>query len=308
MQEKKNKRLLLSLIVLLLATAVIFWFGKKDNTYDIDENIFRQADLKAVNEVVLESPSGKIDLKYMGSAWQVNGTYNADRNMIEVLFATLREARPKRPVVASQRDSIGKAMAQHGVKVSLISGGNIVEEFFAAGNDQKTQAYFKATSGDVPYIMTIPGYRVYVSGIFELPASGWRDKYVFGFNWRNFKNLEARFPNHDADNFLVEMDESFFGIKGVETDTAKINNFLDAVSLLTVDEYIEPTPRLDSVTKATAPLLTLTITDIADKKYSLKIFPPDRTGQFLGLVENDWALLHENKIRTILHPKRYFVK
>jgi hypothetical protein len=104
------------------------------------------------------------------------------------------------------------------------------------------------------------------------------------------------------------MDESFFGIKGVETDTAKINNFLDAVSLLTVDEYIEPTPRLDSVTKATAPLLTLTITDIADKKYSLKIFPPDRTGQFLGLVENDWALLHENKIRTILHPKRYFVK
>ncbi len=42
--------------------------------------------------------------------------------------------------------------------------------------------------------MNIPGYRVYVSGIFELDESGWREKRVFAFNWQNFQKLDAHFP------------------------------------------------------------------------------------------------------------------
>ena len=306
MQEKKNKRLLITLVVLLAATAATVWYGKRDNTFEVDETLFRKADLREVNEVVLQSPAGKVNLKYLGSAWKVNESYNADRNMIEVLFATLGQAIPKRPVAQSQQDSISKVIEQHGVKVSLISGGKTVEEFFAGGNEAKTQAYFKGVGAGTPYVMSIPGYRVYVSGIFELNEKGWRDKYVFGFNWRNFKNLEARFPNHEADNFLVEMDGNFFGIKGVQTDTAKMNNFLDAVSLLTVDEYIDPSPTLDSLSQKD-PLFILTITDIAEKKYELKIFSSG-SRQFFGQLGNDWSVLHENKIRAILHPKRYFLK
>jgi hypothetical protein len=306
MQEKRNKRLLITLVVLLAATAATVWYGKRDNTFEVDDTIFRKADLREVNEVVLQSPAGKIDLKYLGSAWKVNEVYNADRNMIEVLFATLGQAKPKRPVAQSQQDSISKAIEKSGVKVSLISGGKTVEEFFAGGNEAKTQAYFKSVEAGTPYVMSIPGYRVYVSGIFELNEKGWRDKYVFGFNWRNFKNLEARFPKREADNFLVEMDDNFFGIKGVQTDTAKMNNFLDAVSLLTVDEYIDPSPTLDSLSQKD-PLFVLTITDIAEKKYELKIFSAD-SRQFFGQVGNDWSVLHENKIRAILHPKRYFLK
>lgn len=306
MQEKKNKRLLITLVVLLAATAATVWYGKRDNTFEVDETIFRKADLREVNEVVLQSPAGKVNLKYLGSAWKVNEVYNADRNMIEVLFATLGQAKPKRPVAQSQQDSIGNAIEQNGVKVSLISGGKTVEEFFAGGNEAKTQAYFKAVGAGIPYVMSIPGYRVYVSGIFELNEKGWRDKYIFGFNWRNFKNLEVRFPNHEADNFRVEMEDNFFGIKGVQTDTARMNNFLDAVSLLTVDEYIDPSPMLDSLSK-NDPLFILTVTDIAEKKYELKIFSPG-SRQFFGQMGNEWCVLHENKIRAILHPKQYFLK
>lgn len=306
MQEKKNKRLLVLLVVLLAATAVTFWYGKRDNTFEVDETLFKKADLREVNEVVLQSPAGKVDLKYMGSAWKVNEQYNADRNMIEVLFATLGQAKPKRPVAQSQQDSLSKVIEKSGVKVSLISGGKTVEEFFAGGNEAKTQAYFKSVGAGSPYVMSIPGYRVYVSGIFELTEKGWRDKYIFGFNWRNFKNLATSFPNQPADDFLVEMDDNFFGIKGVQTDTAKMNNFLDAVSLLTVDEYIDPTPALDSLSKKD-PLMILTITDIADKKYILKIFSGS-SQQFFGQIKSDWSVLHENKIKAILHPKRYFLK
>lgn len=306
MQEKKNKQLLVLLVVLLAVTAATFWYGKRDNTFEVDETIFQKADLREVNEVVLQSPAGKVDLKYMGSAWKVNEQYHADRNMIEVLFATLREAKPKRPVAQSQQDSISNVIEKSGVKISLISGGKTVEEFFAGGNEAKTQAYFKGVGAGTPYVMSIPGYRVYVSGIFELTEKGWRDKYIFGFNWRNFKNLTAHFPNREAEDFVVEMDDNFFGIKGVQTDTAKMNNFLDAVSLLTVDEYIDPSPTLDSLAQKD-PLMILTITDIADKKYVLKIFSAE-SRQFFGQIDNDWSVLHENKIKAILHPRRYFLK
>ncbi|WP_333819374.1 DUF4340 domain-containing protein [Ohtaekwangia sp.] len=306
MQEKKNKLLLLTLVALLAATAGIYWYGNRDTSLQVDKDIFHYNDLKSVNEIVLESSKGKVDLKFLGSAWRVNNTYNADRAMIEVLFATLLKAEPKRPVATSLQDSVSRAIEKEGVKVSLMVGSNKVEEFYAGGNDRKTQAYFKK-SGETPYIMTIPGYRVYVSGIFELPENGWRDKYVFGFNWRNFKSLEAQFPASHADDFKVQMDDNFFGITGVETDTARLNNYLDAVSLLTVDEYVTPTAELDSLGK-TSPMLTLVVRDIADHDYSLKIFSPTKKRQFFVQSNDAWALLQENKIRTLLHPKRYFSK
>ncbi|HEY9045433.1 MAG TPA: DUF4340 domain-containing protein [Ohtaekwangia sp.] len=306
MQEKKNKRLLLTLIALLLVTGGIYWYGKRNTSFQVDKDTFHYADLKSVNEIILESPAGKVDLKFMGSAWRVNNTYNADRAMVEVLFATLLKAEPKRPVAISLQDSVGKAVEKNGVKVSLLVGSNVVEQFYAGGNDRKTQAFFRK-AGETPYIMTIPGYRVYVSGIFELPENGWRDKYVFGFNWRNFKNLEANFPASPTDNFLVQMDDNFFGVTGIESDTAKLNNYLDAVSLLTVDEYVTTTPELDSLGK-TKPVMTLTIRDIGDHEYSLRIFPPIKKQKYFVQSGDAWAVLQENKIRGLLRPKRYFGK
>ena len=52
--------------------------------------------------------TGNVTLKYNGSRWKVNDEFNADPIMIDVLFATLQQAEPRRPLAASLKDSVAE--------------------------------------------------------------------------------------------------------------------------------------------------------------------------------------------------------
>lgn len=306
MQEQKNKRLAISLLVLVGITVAAYWLSTAERTENIDKDLFRVTDLKTADRVVLESANGNVALTFNGSRWKVNDRYDADRDMIEVLMATLREAEPKRPVATSVQDSLSAQLDKNGVKVSVWAGGQPLKRFTAGGNELKTQAYFKDEQTGQVYVMTIPGYRVYVAGILELTENQWRDKYAFAFNWRNFVSLQAEFPDKPAENFKVAMQGNLFGIEGLaRTDTAKLNSFLDQVSLLTVNEYLEPGKYTDSLTQV-KPLMTITVQDIAKREYSLSIFR-DGTSMVPGLLQKkQGAVFNRLKIQPILRPKSFF--
>lgn len=309
MQEKKNKRLAIILCLLLAVTATVYWFGRADHQYTVDKNLYHNFDLKTIDQITLESKDGKVDLKFNGSRWKVNGQYDADANMIDVLFATLQKAEPKRPIANSLQDSTNKALTQNGVKVNLFTTGQSVYSFVAGGNDQKTQAVFKGDKDDQSYQVIIPGYRVYVSGIFELQEKDWRNKLVFGFNWRNFQQLDASFADKPQDDFIVAMDKEFFGVKGLaQTDTTKLNEFMDHLFQLTVDEYELATSATDSLFGGKV-IMQVTVKDIANRTYTLQLFPFDKTrNQFPGLINGtDRAVFAVEKIREIFKPKRFFV-
>ena len=309
MLEKKNKRQFMILVALVSATAIVYWLGGTDDGYAVDIDIFRKFDAKAIDEVELTSPNGAVALKYTGSRWTVNDEYGADPGMIDVLFATLQQAEPRRPMASAAQDSLAAYIRQNGVKVSLISANEAQESFFAGGNATRSQAYFMDDDG-VVYLMTIPGYRVYVSGIFELDANGWRNKFVFGFNWRNFQRMEVNFPGRSTDNFVVAMDDKFFSIPGMtQVDTTKLNDFLDDVSLLTVQEYQVGGKQLDSLAKIN-PLVDILVNDVARKEYRLQLFPPlGTTGQYMGLINgSQWASFPDGPIKRIVRPRSFFGK
>ena len=310
MQERKNKRLFILLLVLLSATAAVFWFGRERSQYEVDPTLFKNYDVKGIDEILLESPEGKISLKYVGARWRVNDQFMANTDMIDVLFATLQQAVPKRPVALSLQDSVSKSLKVSGVKVSLRSAGESKEIFYAGGNSSKTQAFFVNENTEIPYVMTIPGYRVYVSGIFEIAESTWRDRFVFGFNWRNFQRLEVSFHEKPENNFAIAMDDGYFGIEGLtKVDTAKLNDFLDNVSLLVVDDYSPTDASRDSLAK-TPPVVSFLVKDIARKEYLLQLYPP--TGprdQFRGLINrSQWATFSAKAISEIILPRKFFVK
>jgi hypothetical protein len=310
MQEKRNKTLSILLVVLLGITASVYWFGQSDSGYEVDPAIFKQYDLNTIDEVLLESPSGKIVLKYEGARWKVNEKFNANSDRINVLFATLQQAEAKRPVASSLRDSITDVLQKTGVKVLLRAAGETKETFHAGGNEAKNQAYFLKEDTNVPYIVAIPGYRVYVSGIFELGESEWRDKFVFGFNWRNFNRLETKFPAKPDQDFVVEMDQGVPVLRGIqEIDTARLNSFLDDISLLTVDDFVPTTPSLDSLSK-TNPTVSVLVLDIGGRQYLLQLYAGDeKTMHYFGTINGDqWARFNQNKIAGIVRGRGFFQK
>ncbi|HLT74411.1 MAG TPA: hypothetical protein VKZ68_04980, partial [Ohtaekwangia sp.] len=128
----------------------------------------------------------------------------------------------------------------------------------------------------------------------------------FDFNWTNFRKLETTFRN-PAGNFTVEMARNQAVIAGVaEADTARLNTFLDDLSLLRASEYLESNPELENL-RQSQPLAEYSITDIGNRIYSLRVF---EYGQdFVGVTHTGmFAVLPRQQLVPLLRPKEFFIK
>lgn len=308
MQRKRNIRLLFALTYLIATTALLWFFlNRKEDA--VDKNIFRVADLKQIDKIILTKNEHAIELKFDGARWKVNDQL-ADRNMVDVLFATLQQAEPKRAVTESLQDSISTLLKKTGVKVSLFSADNLQREFLAGGNPTKTQAYFKNSNEDECYFVVIPGYRVYTSGIFELEEGGWKDKYVFNFNWKNFQTLKSVVPGFPENDFEVGMGKAYFEVKGIaSTDTTKLNDYMNAILSLTVDQYVKKEEvGYDSLLNG-KPFLEIQVNDVSGKNYSLSFYEPGNKTYVIGIIQGSQpAFFDKRKVAGILKRRDWFVK
>lgn len=305
MQKRKNIFLLISLLVMTTTCVIVYFVIRPDTSVNIDASLFRVEDFKMIDRVVMSNSKQKVELKFVNNRWSVNNRYAADKNLVDVLFATLQQAVPKRPVAARIQDSVSNQLEKTGTHVALYSGIELKREFLAGGNPQRSQAYFREMNGGTPYIMVIPGYRVYTSGILELDANAWRDKYIFDLDWQKFKKLTVAFPDDPKNDLTVIMENRVPVVEGMgEADTSRLYTFLDNVSLLTADEFISNADTL----KSEKPLMRITIEDVANRNYSVDILPkPPQSNQFPGLVQGtDPAWFDEKKIQLILKSKEYF--
>ncbi len=308
MQRKRNLLLMFSLLGLVSLT-LLFFFVINDTDVSIDKSIFRVTDFNTLDKITLTRNEKIIELRFDGNRWKVNNQL-ADRRMIDVLFATLQQAEPKRAVAKSLKDSIDHVLNDYGVEVKLFEGESLKREFIVGGNPARMQSYFKSIETGGLFMMVIPGYRVYTSGIFELDENGWKDKYVFNFNWRNFQQLTSTMAYTPKNNFDVAMGKSYFEITGLpNADTTKLNNYLDAISLLTVDQYVNKDEVMgyDSLIKS-RPILELLVTDVSRKRYSLLLYDLHKNDQILGVIHNtQLAYFSKRKILEILKSKSWFI-
>jgi hypothetical protein len=310
MQRKRNIQLLFALGYLIATTILVWFFFNRKVEEAVDKNIFKVEDLKQIDKIILTKNEQPIELKFDGARWKVNNQL-ADRSMIDVLFATLQQAEPKRAVSEAVQDSITALLKDEGVKVSLYSGDDLQKEFLAGGNTNKTQAYFKNLSEEESYLVVIPGYRVYTSGIFELEENGWKDKHVFNFNWKNFQTLKSIVPDFPKNDFEIGMGKTYFEVKGLTSiDTTKLNDYLDAISFLTVDQFInkEEVTGYDSLINGKA-FLELQVSDVSGKIYSLSFYETGNKTNVLGIIQGSQpAFFDKRKLAGILKKRDWFIK
>lgn len=307
MEEKKNKYLTVSAIVLLSIAIAFFLMSREENSPEIDPDYFSLVDTDQIDKVTLRTLLDTVVLRYEGSRWRVNDRWEADVQMIKVLMATLRQTEPHRMVSRKVIDTVQQQLEQRGTEVVVEKEGVEVIKFLAGGNAQRTESWFLKAGDTRPYVMIIPGYRVYVSGIFQLEAEGWRNKRIFEFNWRNFKSLTTSYSKEPKLGFTIEMKQSYFGIREMaQVDTTKLNDYLDAVSLLEANRFV-PGPA-DRLLKE-EPSARIDIRDIADRIYTLELFAPqkDATEVFGRMADGQLVAFDRNMISSIARRRTYFV-
>jgi hypothetical protein len=305
MQQKRNIRLLISLVVLTASVFLISWLGHKP-THQIDKELFKVADQTQIDKVVFESGNRKLELKFSGTKWWVSDK-EADRQLIKVFFATILQAEPKRKISNSPLDSLKKQFAQR-TKLTLWMGDQVAKEFYVAGNPAKSETYFSFDGNDW-YVVTIPGYRVYVASIFDLTENDWRDKRVFNFNWQNFKSLKAHFPQQPTQDFTISFANKLFGIEEVAVaDTTKLSNYLEAIFNLQAEKILTPeeATKYDSLLAA-EPFLQIEIQDIATKTFALKIYSsPGKNNRLVARTKEE-AILLPPQAAAVMRKREYFV-
>ncbi len=308
MDSRRNKLLALALVAMLAASASLAWIGRDEERIAVDRTLFTVAETEKINKVSMVRAADSVELVFDGTGWSVNGAWDADLQMIKVLMATIMQAEPHRPVAASRVDTVNSQLDQRGTLVTLSITDAPQKVFTAGGNAGKSEAWFRNNSDRRPYVMIIPGYRVYVSGIFELPASGWREKRVFDLNWRNFKSLTASYPKEPAAGFVAEMKQRAPGIRGLAAvDTTKLSDYLDAVSLLMARRFVAPGVA-DSIIRR-GPVARVEVRDIADRAYGLDLFAPGKNDEEVyGRLDNgEIVAFDRSDIPAIVRRKAWFV-
>lgn len=303
-----NVKLLISLISLSVMAGAMFYFTNRD-TSGIDKSIFEVVDQERIDRVTLTSQKGTVALTFNGVKWKVNAAYEADRQLITVLFATVVQTQPKRKLTGAQRDSVSKKMSRKGVRVLLSEGETLSKEYMVCGNEEKTETYYQLVGEEEIYLVTIPGYRVYVASIFELGESGWRDKGIFNFNWQNFKELKVHFPNRTDQDFSVSLVNNLFTIAEVSVaETTKLSGFLESLFDLQAEEILSKTEsrRYDSLISG-VPIVEVAIQDISKSTIALKIFPPQKgSGVVVGRINDSETVLLSTRAAAAVSRGRDF--
>jgi len=309
MQRKRNKFLALSFVLLAVACAGLYVISIEDVKPDINQDLFK-IDTDKIDLVIMQSLKGKTELKFENSQWKVNDKWVADNSMINVLFATLKQVEPRRPVALSLRDSVKMLLEQKGTRVSLSQAGESKGEFYVGGNFTKTETWFMKVGDSQPYTMMIPGYRVYIGGILELDETGWRNKRIFEFNWRNFRSLSSTYFKDPKQNFTIEMKNGMFAVAEISSsDTTKVNNYLDAISLLFASKFIaQGRPQMDSLIAA-GPGVKIEIKDIANRSFTLDLFAPQRKNSevYARLGDGQIVALEKKDAMEIVRTRSFFI-
>ena len=306
MQRRKNIKLLIIFIALIIVNAGIMLIDNRPSVEQVDRYKFTLIDTSQVNRITLKQPDGEITFQKAGDNWQVNRKYKMDERMIGLIFAVMSSVETARAAGSSSGNKVSDRLSKNGVLVSFYSDDKVISEFYTGGNSTKTTSYMQKVSESIPYVVYIPGYSSYLAGLFELKVSDWRSKKVFETSWSSLKAVKLESLDDNVIQLGIEYQDNFFRVADVtKVDTVKMMNYLEATTNLLVDRYIEPGEfsHYDSLL-ATQPEFTISLQDADEtKNRQLVIYPlADKEPQRLAriLPSEQMVLIRKKKVEDIL--------
>ncbi len=312
-QRSKNKRRFITLIVLIVLSVLLHFVLRNRKSTITPDISFAIADTASVNKIIINQQKQTNVLSKSDSGWVVNNKFKADPQIMKVLLSVLHRVSISRGASKSQLENIVKQLKEQGNKIEIYNGNQLIESFYSGGNATKTTAYFMEAQGQnaKPYVVNLPGYDSYISGLFEIPEIDWRDRLIFSSSWRSIQNLTMKYPAYPDDGFIIQFDFDFLKIPGMaKLDTAKMMNYLQQYQYFQADRFVpdEQKKEYDSL-QQTVPFALLSIEDINHKKnHQITFYPKSpQNDMMLGVLENgQLALFEYNRIKTIFRKRSYF--
>lgn len=298
MQQKKNIRLLITLMVLLIITILVGIYKPEVNRLDIDKGSFSlEEQINSIDKITITGPVSDISLQKEGRKWSLNQEFSADPSKINDLLGVLSEVSVRRKVAVNVQERL-KAPEHITYNVTLSDHDQLVRSFQVAENNQGTLTYF---IDEIAYVVNIPGYNYHIADIFKLSVEDWRSPYVFASNWSTLEKMKINFSESPDNNFEIVYDNFGYLIPSIDQlDTTKMYDYMQQISFLQVQSYL---PSVDSISRAAD--LSIVIKDVGDQQMILDFYIYEN--QTLGLINNqEWAIFDINQVNLLLKSPQDF--
>ncbi|MDH5397602.1 MAG: DUF4340 domain-containing protein [Cyclobacteriaceae bacterium] len=294
-QQKKNIRLI-GMLTITFAFTMIYglWNTGTKGGLQVDKSLFSLENTLNINKITINSARESGTLEYKGGRWILNDRYPADPSKIHIFFAMVQHVRIRRPVAKELEPMISNHLDTAGLKIKLYENEQEVLSYEVWGDNNQSVTYFRDPGNNNIYQMELPGYRTYVYALIGSEIDAWRNSLVFSqMKWRNLAEIHISYPMSPEDNFKIVPDQGMFGIEGLqETDTTRLFDYIDHISLLRADKFIYTSLPTEMKTD-----LKIELFDVGKNKTSLEIFSQNEpSGPAVGRLDSTDVMAFRREI------------
>jgi len=291
----KNKFGLL-IVVVLIAIASVFILGEKNSTIWGNESNFAVSDTANIVKIFMVDKNNRsITIERDGHSWVLNGHLKAHTINMRMLLKTLKNLEVKYPVPRKMHNNIVKSMAGNAIKVEIykndyhINIGQIhlfpfvdkARVFYVGSATQDNQGTFMLIEGaERPYVVTIPGFRGFVSARFTTDPKDWLSHEIFRIKYNHIADIKVETPENPNRSFEIRKLDEGYEIMSLANrqilpayDTVALFTFLDSFKNINYESLLDEMPqeKIDSLLSS-QPSHIIHITEDNGTKHELKTY------------------------------------
>jgi len=280
-----NKKTII--LISALAVVILLYFVLQRNitsTISGQDSQFEFHSTDKIDKIFLSNRATKkyVTLTKKGPAeWLVNDSFKVNNNQIDLIFATLKNMRVKRPVSKNEKNTVIKDMALHAVKVEIYENGSVSKTFYVGQNTQDEMGtYFFMEKGEEPYVCHIPGSNAFLNTRFFTDVVAWRSKTIFSTKEEDIKTIDIKWIATPEKSFTINNENKepllIAGNKTYKNNTEVNLNQIKSYLKLWENLSFEGFPidldahKIDSIAHTQA-ILILTLTDKKNQITTLSI-------------------------------------
>lgn len=299
---RKNRIIFMIVIIVLILTSIILLTtNNSSGTLKNKDKNFAVRDTANVHKIFLAKKDSSMILLERQSAgqWIINGEYEASPHRVNLLLETMCRIRPEQPLPKTASENIIKRMAVIATKVEvygtayridflglkLFPHEKMINCYYVGDVTQDNLGTYMLKEGsDIPFIVSMPGFRGYAAARYQLDLDEWRAHTIFKLNANEIASVKVD-NKKDADQSYIINTEvpsgkfSFTTLEGVPLpyviDSLKVYNYLNSFKRINAESYItlktDPA-RKDSIINS-APSFDLEIRQKDGKVQNLSIYP-----------------------------------
>lgn len=330
---RKNRIILLVVVVLLWILAAVLILGQSDTTLDSDSGNFAVPDTASITRIFMADKSDNTILleRQENGSWMLNNTYGAHQENIEILLKTIANIAVRQPVARAAQDNILKLLAAKSVKVEIYKNDFRIKigslKLFPYENKAKTfyigdatmdnnGSYALIEGAGKPVVVYLPGLRGYISSRFSTLENDWRKHTVFAHKLPEIASIEVDFPLQPAESYRVVNNDnkslSLFqkesGREITNYDTLKLMNYVNAyrnIRFETLLNDMEP-ERRDSITSQ-SPVYTIKLHTTDGKTVEVKTFARKLPVPELDVFDDTTIIFDRDRMYALINDDKDFV-